>query len=61
VVNTASRLQSEARGGEIVMSERVAEGRGEAAGVRVPIAVKGKPEPVVAYRLTSAADATRAR
>jgi adenylate cyclase len=52
VVNTASRLQSEARGGEIVMTGRVAEGLVGASGVPVSIEVKGKAEPVEAYRVS---------
>ena len=53
VVNTASRLQGEAAGGEIVISERVAEGLSEPAGTRVELTLKGKSEPQVAYRVTT--------
>jgi adenylate cyclase len=50
VVNTASRLQGEARGGEIVLSERVVRGLRSVPGRRRVIELKGKREPVVAYR-----------
>jgi adenylate cyclase len=53
VVNTASRLQGEAAGGEIVISERVAKGLSEPAGTRVELTLKGKSEPQVAYRVTT--------
>lgn len=51
VVNTASRLQGQAAGGEIVLSERVASGLPTAAGTRVELTLKGKAEPQVAYRV----------
>jgi adenylate cyclase len=51
VVNTASRLQSHAAGGEIVLSERVAERLPGPLGTRTELQLKGKPEPEVAYRL----------
>jgi adenylate cyclase len=51
VVNTASRLQAEAAGGEVVLSQRVADGLPDAVGVRVELQLKGKREPEVAYRL----------
>jgi len=51
VVNTASRLQAEAAGGEIVLSERVASGLATPAGARVELTLKGKSEPQTAYRL----------
>jgi adenylate cyclase len=54
VVNTASRLQSSAAGGEIVMSDRVAEGLGEPVGTRVELSLKGKAAPQTAYRVTAA-------
>jgi adenylate cyclase len=52
VVNTASRLQAQAAGGEVVLSQRVAEGLAAPAGTRVELELKGKPEVEVAYRLT---------
>jgi len=52
IVNTASRLQGQAAGGEIVLSERVASGLGGGAGTRVELELKGKTGPQVAYRLT---------
>jgi adenylate cyclase len=53
VVNTASRLQGQAAGGEIVLSDRVAEGLPEPAGAREELTLKGKSEPQVAYRVTT--------
>jgi adenylate cyclase len=53
VVNTASRLQSEAKGGEVLLSERVAEGLPEPAGRREELNLKGKSEPQVAYRVAT--------
>jgi adenylate cyclase len=50
VVNVASRLQGEAAGGEILASARVVERLGEPFGERVEVSLKGKAEPVVAYR-----------
>jgi adenylate cyclase len=50
VVNVASRLQGEAAGGEILASSRVVEGLSEQFGERVEVSLKGKSEPVVAYR-----------
>lgn len=55
VVNTASRLQGEAGGGEIVLSGRVADRLDEVPGERVALDVKGKGEPVTAYRVRVAA------
>jgi adenylate cyclase len=52
VVNTASRLQGQAAGGEIVFSERVAEGLAQTPGTRVELTLKGKAEPQSAYRLS---------
>ena len=52
VVNTASRLQGHAAGGEIVLSDRVASGLGNRAGTRVDLDLKGKAEPQVAYCVT---------
>src|SRR5215217_4156726 len=51
VVNTASRLQGAAAGGEIVLSERVASGLPSAVGDRVVLTLKGKAEPQVVYRV----------
>jgi adenylate cyclase len=53
VVNTASRLQGQAAGGEIVLSDRVAEGLSEPVGSRDELTLKGKSEPQVAYRVTT--------
>jgi adenylate cyclase len=53
VVNTASRLQGQAAGGEIVFSERVAAGLAEPPGQREELSLKGKSEPQVAYRATT--------
>lgn len=50
VVNTASRLQAEAAGGEIMLSDRVASGLPSPVGTRVELALKGKTEPQTAYR-----------
>ena len=54
VVNTASRLQGVAAGGEIVMSEAVATIAAVDEGEVVTLALKGKAEPVVARRITFA-------
>jgi adenylate cyclase len=51
VVNTASRLQGQAAGGEIMLSERVASGLQGPPGTRVELELKGKSEPQVAYRV----------
>jgi adenylate cyclase len=50
VVNVAARLQGEAKGGEIVVSGRLAERLIVPPGERVEISLKGKAEPVVAFR-----------
>jgi adenylate cyclase len=50
VVNTASRLQGQAAGGEVLLSERVALGLEAPVGERVELTLKGKSEPQVAYR-----------
>jgi adenylate cyclase len=52
VVNTASRLQAQAAGGEVLLSQRVADGLPGKVGTRAELQLKGKPEPEVAYRLT---------
>jgi adenylate cyclase len=51
VVNTASRLTGHARGGEIVMSARLADAMGEPPGEAVALTLKGKDEPVAARRI----------
>ena len=51
VVNTASRLQGHAAGGEIVLSSRVVELLGDPPGEPVELTVKGKEQPVAAHRL----------
>jgi adenylate cyclase len=51
VVNTASRLQSQAAAGEIVLSDRVAAALPAPVGTRVDLQLKGKREPQTAYRL----------
>jgi adenylate cyclase len=53
VVNTASRLQHEAAGGEILLSERVARGLPVPPGTRIEVALKGKAAPQVAYRVSA--------
>jgi adenylate cyclase len=50
VVNTASRLQSEAASGEIVFTDRVAAGLPEPQGDHVELQLKGKGAPQGAYR-----------
>ena len=50
VVNVASRLQGEARGGEILASERLAQRLAEPPGERLEVQLKGKERPVIAYR-----------
>jgi adenylate cyclase len=52
VVNTASRLQGQAAGGEIVLSQRVADGLPGAVGAREQLALKGKREAQTAYRVS---------
>ena len=52
VVNTASRLQSVAKSGQIVMSETVAQTAGVTDGVETTLDVKGKAEPVRARVVT---------
>lgn len=56
VVNTASRLQGSAGGGEIVLSDRVADGLPGPVGTRVELSLKGKSAPETAYRVTVALD-----
>lgn len=52
VVNTAARLQAQAAGGEIVLSARLGDYVDAPLGEREQLSVKGKAEPVEAYRLT---------
>jgi adenylate cyclase len=51
VVNTASRLQAQAAGGEVVLSQRVADGLRAPVGTRVELQLKGKRDPQIVYRL----------
>jgi adenylate cyclase len=51
VVNTASRLQSHAASGEVVLSDRVVTALAAPVGTRVELQLKGKREPQTAYRL----------
>jgi adenylate cyclase len=50
VVNVAARLQGEAAGGEILASSRVAAHLAAPPGERLELSLKGRAEPVVAYR-----------
>jgi adenylate cyclase len=54
VVNTASRLQGEAAGGQIVVAERAGD-LGPVDSERIVVALKGKDQPVPARRITVAA------
>jgi adenylate cyclase len=54
VVNTASRLQGQAAGGQIVVAER-AGNAGAGDGERIEVELKGKQHPVAAHRITVAA------
>ncbi len=56
VVNTASRLQGQAESGEVVLSARLARLLEEPIGTPERIKVKGKQEPVEAYRVRWFAD-----
>lgn len=51
VVNTASRLQHEAAGGEVVLSARLAQYLDEVPGTAQKLVLKGKGEPVSAHRV----------
>jgi adenylate cyclase len=51
VVNTASRLQGEAASGEVLLSARLARYLDEPIGVLEQTVLKGKQEPVGAYRV----------
>jgi adenylate cyclase len=53
VVNTAARLQSEAGGGEILLSERVADGLDEVPGSFCELPLKGKQRPEPCYRVVA--------
>ncbi len=55
VVNTAARLQGEARSGDILVSSRLADGIDQRLSDPVELTVKGKAEPVAAYRIGSGA------
>jgi adenylate cyclase len=52
VVNTASRLQGQAAGGEILLSSRVADGLPTAPGERVELHLKGMTDMQTAYRVS---------
>jgi adenylate cyclase len=54
VVNVAARLQGEAKGGEIVASGRLADRLPSPPGERVEVTLKGKAQPVVAFRSSTA-------
>jgi adenylate cyclase len=54
VVNTASRLQGEARGGEILLTQRVADGLPQPVGEPVELQLRGKANPERCYRLSLA-------
>jgi adenylate cyclase len=51
VVNTASRLQAEAAGGEILLSDRVVAGLGSEPGRPEELSLKGKDQTQRAYRV----------
>jgi len=51
VVNVAARLQGEAAGGEIVASARLVERLDPVPGEPIELRLKGKAEPVAAYRI----------
>jgi adenylate cyclase len=52
VVNTASRLQGEARGGEVLLTQRVADGLPQPVGEPVELQLKGKTKREHCYRLS---------
>jgi adenylate cyclase len=56
VVNTAARLQDEARGGEIVLSARLASQLNERPGEPIEVMLKGKSKPLAAHRLSASGD-----
>jgi adenylate cyclase len=51
VVNTASRLQAQAAGGEVVLSQRVADGLRVPVGTRAELQLKGKRDLQTVYRV----------
>ncbi len=51
VVNTASRLQGQAASGEVVLSARLGAQLEEPIGVPERLTLKGKREPLDAYRI----------
>ncbi len=53
VVNVAARLQGAAAGGEILVSARLVERLGAAPGEPVELQLKGRAEPVAAYRVAA--------
>jgi adenylate cyclase len=53
VVNTASRLQGQAPGGEILVSGRLMAARDEPPSELIELTVPGRTEPVAAYRVTA--------
>jgi adenylate cyclase len=58
VVNTASRLQGQAAGGEILLSARVAAGLPTTVGIRDELELKGKREPQIVFRVPRAESPT---
>ena len=54
VVNTASRLQGQAAGGQIVVAERAVGTRLDDGAERIEVELKGKDRPVAAHRITVA-------
>lgn len=52
VVNTASRLQGHAAGGEVLVSARCVDGLDAPPGQPESISLKGKAEPLAAYRVS---------
>ncbi len=52
VVNTAARLQAQARGGEVIVSARLARLLDSPPGLPEQIVLKGKQEPFAAYRVS---------
>jgi adenylate cyclase len=55
VVNTASRLQGQARGGEVLVSARLVSALAEPPGEPFELTLEGKAEPVTGYRITASA------
>jgi adenylate cyclase len=56
VVNTASRLQGEAGGGEVLLSERVAAGLDDPPGIPCELRLKGKRDLERCYRVSVGSD-----